>query len=98
MTKALCLAGTDGKDKNPTQEEAKVANVHIGVVACFFGYCIAGKGFSYISPAPPLYIGEILFSVMGLMFLFGNIGAPLAVAKKHIIIKFLLSNHIFSII
>lgn len=36
---------------------------------CFAGYCILGKGFAYLSPAPPFYIGEIALAFCVLLFL-----------------------------
>lgn len=40
------------------------------------GYCFAGKGFAYVSPAPPIYIGEIVLALASIMFLYRYIKRP----------------------
>lgn len=39
------------------------------LTALVAGYMIAGKGFAYLSPAPPIYIGELSLAILGALYL-----------------------------
>ena len=40
------------------------------------GYCFGGKGFAYVSPAPPIFIGEIVLGIAGLLFIYRYLLQP----------------------
>lgn len=60
------------------------------VLLCLCGYLIGAKGFAYLSPSPPLYIGEITFACCGLVFLIRHAGNILVFLKRDILISILL--------
>lgn len=53
-----------------------------------FGYFIGGKGFAYLSPVAPIYIGEIALAICSLMFIFRHKGNVFKFIGRHPIITF----------
>jgi len=62
------------------------------IIFAMFGYALAGKGFAYLSPTPslPLYVGEIVFVISGVMLVLFRKEELLSTIRKSRLLQILL--------
>lgn len=60
------------------------------LIFVMFGYFIGGKGFAYLSPKEPIYIGEIFFAFAALGYLVRTKFNPKELFARHVLISLIV--------